>query len=322
MADDNDLLSRDIKTPFATDWVYILNNAGTQEGRALLSDVLALSAGEVNTSSNAGAGAQLAKAKLGVDLPFRTLISSDATVSISQGSDEIDITTTAEANTTSNSGTGVGLAQPKVGADLPFRSLVSADDSVEFIENTDEINLKAVRVGVYRNIFITAGAMISQSTNGATAGTNATPINDIMNDFYDFPAGVDTFVQFSMAMPDEWDTTTNVGYKFYWTNGAVTGTGNIIWCLSTKAESDGEVFDTSFGTDSDVFDTYQGTADVMHITSPLIVSVGGSPALESLIYFQICRQGLNVLDNYSQDARLLGVAIQYKELTTEPAAWV
>jgi hypothetical protein len=47
--------------------------------------------GETNTSSNTGAGAQLAKAKSGVDLPFRTLTSSDSTLQVTQNADTVDL---------------------------------------------------------------------------------------------------------------------------------------------------------------------------------------------------------------------------------------
>ena len=59
--------------------------------------------GEVNTSSNAGSGAQVAKAKSGVDLPFRTLVAggdggviaggypTPVSAEITQGVDEITI---------------------------------------------------------------------------------------------------------------------------------------------------------------------------------------------------------------------------------------
>ena len=46
--------------------------------------------GESNTSSNDGAGAVLAKAKGGVDLPFRTLIGGNNTT-VTQGTDTITI---------------------------------------------------------------------------------------------------------------------------------------------------------------------------------------------------------------------------------------
>lgn len=47
-------------------------------------------AGEVNTSSNTGSGAQLAKAKVGVDLPFRTLVGQNV-VGVTQNTNDVGI---------------------------------------------------------------------------------------------------------------------------------------------------------------------------------------------------------------------------------------
>tara|TARA_R100000084_G_scaffold109439_1_gene76836 strand:- start:18931 stop:21144 length:2214 start_codon:yes stop_codon:yes gene_type:complete len=46
---------------------------------------------EANTASNVGTGAQVFKQKVGEDLEFRTLSSSDASITITQGVDEIDL---------------------------------------------------------------------------------------------------------------------------------------------------------------------------------------------------------------------------------------
>jgi hypothetical protein len=66
-----------------TDCVYVNGTSGSCGGGG---------AGEANTSSNAGAGIQLAKAKSGVDLPFRTLTSTDATLTLTQNTDTVDFT--------------------------------------------------------------------------------------------------------------------------------------------------------------------------------------------------------------------------------------
>ena len=58
--------------------------------------------GEANTSSNSGTGNQLALAKSGVDLPFRTLISGD-NVSMSTGTNDITINVPTNAGTTLSS---------------------------------------------------------------------------------------------------------------------------------------------------------------------------------------------------------------------------
>jgi hypothetical protein len=50
-----------------------------------------LGSGESNTTSNTGTGAQFAKAKSGVDFPFRTLVAGSDAVTVTQGTDEVEI---------------------------------------------------------------------------------------------------------------------------------------------------------------------------------------------------------------------------------------
>jgi len=261
----NDLLTRSVKTPFGNDWVYLVDVAGNIEGRVAVTDLLALGTGESNTSSNVGTGAQLAKAKIGVNLPFRTLRSEGRTVT--------------------------------------------------FIQNTDDINLEAVRVGVYRNIYIAAGAMIGNFTDGAETGTSETPTNNVMNDYYEFAAGVNSHAQFSMMMPDEWDLG-QLKFKFFWTNSTVIGAGDVSFGITMGVVSDSETIDVAFPSTSFVTDTFEDATD-LHVTPPAS-RFPLSPALQDILYFRVTRPDS---DTYTQAARLLGVAIQYKELKDEPAEW-
>lgn len=75
---------------------FVIIKPNGQRDTTVFTSGAGVSGGEVNTSSNVGSGAQLAKAKVGVDLPFRTIIgtneltatqnTNDITLSISRGS--------------------------------------------------------------------------------------------------------------------------------------------------------------------------------------------------------------------------------------------
>lgn len=130
--------------------------------------------GEANTSSNVGTGAQLAKAKVGVDLPFRT-IKGGANVSVVQNADEVEISSTGggggggEANTTSNAGTGEGtLAKAKVGVDLPIKS-IKAGANIGVTNNADDVTLAVTGT-------IPAGNQAAQTMAGDVTGTTAASV--------------------------------------------------------------------------------------------------------------------------------------------------
>lgn len=96
-------------------------------------------AGEANTSSNVGPGAGLALPKVGVDLPFKSLLGNleiiltplattvDFAIGVIAQSKIIGLVAAllAKIETSSNVGLGAGLALPKVGLDLPFKSLIA-----------------------------------------------------------------------------------------------------------------------------------------------------------------------------------------------------
>ena len=80
-------------------------------------------------------------------------------------------------------------------------------------------------------------------------------------------------------------------------------------------------FKAALGTAVTVTDTFIATGD-LHVSSATgSMTIAGTPVVEDLIYFQVYRDADNGSDTYTQDARLLGIAIQYKENTTAPSQW-
>ncbi len=105
--------------------------------------------GEANTASNEGTGEGLVKTKVGVNLPFKTLVAG-ANVSLTSAADTITIASTGggsgEANTSSSVGAGVSIVKPKVGVDLPFKSVI-AGSNVTITEQTNTITIAAAAGG-------------------------------------------------------------------------------------------------------------------------------------------------------------------------------
>ena len=100
--------------------------------------------GEANTTSNVGTGSgQLAKAKDGVNLPFKT-IKQGANITVTNGTDEVEIAAAApgESNTLTAQGTGVSLVGDKTGSALGVKTLV-AGTNVTIDEGEDELTINA-----------------------------------------------------------------------------------------------------------------------------------------------------------------------------------
>jgi len=94
-----------------------------------------------NTVSNLGGGVGLYKQQTGSDFEFKTLTGSGP-ISIVNGSNTVDVTTSAEANTASNIGAGIGIFKQKSGVDLELRSLNGADSKITVaLDGTDTIDV-------------------------------------------------------------------------------------------------------------------------------------------------------------------------------------
>lgn len=184
------------------------------------------------------------------------------------------------------------------------------------LANGKSIIVDGAGVGVYRDIYIDAAAMVPRETNGAAALTKEFATNDIMIDYLSFDSTTEEGVQFKMMMPDEWDLST-IKFKFYW-DAAATASGTVIWGVKAGSYSDSDPIDAALGTQITVTDTLLAVGDVHISPATAAVTVGGTPALEDMIIFQIVATtgGTIAVDQF-----LMGVSIQYKEGTTLPVIW-
>ena len=158
-------------------------------------------------------------------------------------------------------------------------------------------------------VWIPAAAMIARTTSGAAAGSVETPTNKIMMKTLDFDAAVLEYAQFSIAMPKSWDEGT-VSAKFLWSHAATTTNFGVSWGLQGVAISDNDAGDAAFGAAQYANDV-GGTTDKIYISPDTsAITIGGSPAEEDLVVFQVVRKaddGTN--DTLAVDARLLGVKL-------------
>jgi hypothetical protein len=165
----------------------------------------------------------------------------------------------------------------------------------------------------YRSIWIGAGSMIPRTSNGcAAAATAEAATNDIMTETVDFDGASQEFAQFNLAMPDEWDRST-VKVKVFWTPASGASAADTVeWGIKAGALSNDDAIDAALGSEVTVGDVVIAVGDV-HVTSASgAVTVGGTPAIGDFVTFQISRNPAGT-DDMTEDAKLLGVQIQYRE---------
>lgn len=174
----------------------------------------------------------------------------------------------------------------------------------------------------YETIYVSAAEMIPCTTNGALQGTHEYGTNDIDKDYFAFDGGaIEERVQFTKAMPDNWDRGT-IKAKFISSSDTGSTAGDTYeWGIKAGAGGDGDTIDAALGTPQVISDTLladNGTERQISGATPSI-TVGGSPAVGDELQFEVYRN-TDGTDDMAEDAWLFGVAIQIKK-TGPVAVW-
>jgi len=157
------------------------------------------------------------------------------------------------------------------------------------------------------NLWIPASAWIPRTTAGC--GVDSREIGSTNRQNFDellFDAGTDEFAQALVIMPSNYNNST-ITARFYWT--AASGSGDVIWGIQGRAFANDDALDTAHGTAQTATDTLLA-ADDMHVSAATsAVTIGGTPAANTPIQFQVYRDADAGGDTLAVDARLLGVEI-------------
>lgn len=167
--------------------------------------------------------------------------------------------------------------------------------------------LGAVTVAGRETIWIPAPAMVSRTTNGPAVGTAETATNKVMIKTLDFDAATQEHAQFQLQMPKSWNEGT-VTAIFVWSHAAAA-TFAVVWGIQGLATSDDDALDAAFGTGIEVTDTGGTTNDLYRSPETAAVTIGGTPAENDVVTFQVYRNAAAGADTLSVDARLHGVAL-------------
>jgi hypothetical protein len=202
--------------------------------------------------------------------------------------------------------------KPIIATDRLLGRSTSGTGPAEEISLGTGLSLSAGTLGVTgggsTNIWIPASAFIPRTTTGCGVDSRETSTNRQNFDELLFDAGTDEFAQALHILPNTY-TNGTITVRFYWT--AASGSGDVVWGIQGRSLANDDALDIAFGTAQTVTDTLLAAND-MHITSATsAVTLGGTPAANTPIQFQIYRDADAGGDTLAVDARLLGVEIVF-----------
>ena len=173
----------------------------------------------------------------------------------------------------------------------------------------------AVKIAGTETIWVPAQAMFGTTTNGADAQAVETTALKPELKVLDFDASTRENAQFAIAMPKSWNLGT-VTYQVFW-SPSNTNTDNCIFGLEGVSCTEGDTADVAFGTAVEVTDAGIGTVEDVQMTAVSgAVTIGGSPADDDQTFFQLYRDAADGSDDFTGDARVLGIKLFY---TTDAA---
>ncbi len=165
------------------------------------------------------------------------------------------------------------------------------------------------------SVWISAAAMKGAATNGAGDADQLpesadSGCQDVNYDYIAFDAATEQHAFFQWAIPTGWDEGT-ITFHVYWTAAGGMACEGVTFGLKGVAISNDGAIDTSFGTEVDVDDSWIANGD-LHV-SPVSgdVTIGNTPVVNDLIFFNLARKVGNCNDDLTGDARVLGVKLIY-----------
>lgn len=181
------------------------------------------------------------------------------------------------------------------------------------VGTTDTAAFNLTKFG-YKTKWLSANDIVPWTTGGAASGTTHMVANDLYFKHLAFDGAIEEYANAVFPMPEGWDLGT-VKIKFYWHPSTGCSAGDTVeWEVAGLAVSNDDLLSGSFGTAQVISDTVlAGVESDLHITSATpSITIGGTPVLGDLICLKISRN-VNGTDDMTEDARLIGILIQYTE---------
>jgi hypothetical protein len=158
-------------------------------------------------------------------------------------------------------------------------------------DGTDMILLNPAGGGKHA-IAIPAYALTPRQTNGcAVLAVTSGAANQPDVPYLAFDGAAKEYASFLMRMPKGWNEST-VTAAFSWRRASGVGAANVVWGIRAVAVSDNETPAVAFGSDATVTDAASTTTANMNVSSETgACTIGGTPAEEDLVFFEVFRDG-------------------------------
>lgn len=176
-----------------------------------------------------------------------------------------------------------------------------------------QLDLTPPTTSTKQTIFVPASAMTPRSANGcATLATTNGASNQPDIPYLAFDGAATEYAGFMVWMPKGWDEGV-VTAQFAWRRASGTGAANVVWGLRALAVGNSDSPAAAFGTGATVTSAADtSTGDLVLSAETAACTIGGSPAENDLVFFEVYRDAANGSDTLDAvDAWLSGVKILY-----------
>jgi len=176
----------------------------------------------------------------------------------------------------------------------------------------------------YNEMIFDAAMMVGGAdiANGATSATSQYDSSK-GSDHWLFDGAASENVQIRVCfMPSDWDTSTTFKVKLSWDAAAgASAADGVVWGIKAVVFRNGDAIDNTWGAEVTIADTVTAVGD-NHITAATAaITPGGTVGANAQMWINIARKVADGSDDMTEDAKLMGVILQYQTITTEPAAF-
>ena len=159
----------------------------------------------------------------------------------------------------------------------------------------DGANYYLLKIGDFAHrwdtIWIPAGAMAPDSAAAAYADSVICAGNSTVRDCIRFGITRDSFCDFNLVLPDDFDPDSGIKFKLHWSStGSAVQNHYVRFSLASLFTRPGDELSASLGTETTVDDQIlSGNANMLHVTDAAAIVPGGTYAKGANLHFRLGR---------------------------------